>query len=96
MKDFIYLIAYLATVLIHVISVQLHPLQVYNHIINNRILLLVHQLLPMSPLNLSFFLLGFFGLDSISERIDLLPVLLGHRLVLLCLLDVLIVFLLLG
>ena len=79
MKDFINLIAYLAaTVLIHVISVQLHPLQVYYHLIYNRILLLVHHLIPVSPLGLSFFLLGFLGLDSVSQCVDLLPVLLGH------------------
>jgi hypothetical protein len=78
MKDFINLISYLATVLIHVISVQLHPLQVDYHLINNSILLLVQQLLPMTPLGLSFFLLDFFGFDSVSERVDLLPVLLGH------------------
>lgn len=95
MKDFIDLITYLS-VLIHVISEQLHPLQVYNHLINNRILLLVHQLLPVTPLGLSFFLLSFFCLDSVSERVDLLSVLLGHGLVLLCLLDILIVFLLLS
>ena len=89
------MIAYLATVLIHVISVQLHPLQVYNHLIDYRILLLVHHLHPMSPLGLSLFLLGFFGIYSVSERVNLLPVLLGHGLVLLCLLDVLIEFLLL-
>jgi hypothetical protein len=94
MKELIYIIAYLS-VLIPVISVQLHPLQVYNHLINNRILLLVHQLLPLCPLGLSLFLFGSFGLDSVSETVDLLPVLLGHGLVLLCLLDVLIVFLLL-
>ena len=94
MKELIYLIAYFP-VLIHVISVQLHPLHVYNHLINNRVLPLVHELLPLSPLGLSFFLLGFFGLDSVSEGFNLLPVLLGHVLVLLCLLDVLIVFLLL-
>jgi hypothetical protein len=46
-------------------------------------------------LGLSLFLFGSFGLDSVSETVDLLPVLLGHGLVLLCLLDVLIVFLLL-
>ena len=78
MKDFIYLIAYLTTVLIHVISVQLHPLQVYYHLINNRILLLVYQLLPLSPLDLSFLLLNFLGIDIVSERVDLLPVILGQ------------------
>ena len=78
MKDFIYLIANLATVLIHVICVQLHPLQIYYHLINNRILLLVYHLLPMSPLGLSFFLLGFLGLDCVSQCVDLLPVFLSH------------------
>lgn len=88
------MIAYLA-VLISVISIQLHSLQVYNHLIYNRILLLVHQHLSLSPLGLSLVHLGFFGLNSVPEGIDLFPVLLGHGLVFLCLLDVLIVFLLL-
>jgi hypothetical protein len=65
MKELIYVIAYLP-VLISVISKQLHSLQVYNHLIYNRIVLLVHQHLPLSPLGLSLIHLGFFGLNSVS------------------------------